>query len=524
MKTRNLVALLLAILMVLNVSWALGETTEEKVSIRVVVQHDIGTDQLSFADMKLFQEIAEETNMDIQWEEIPSSAMAEKVGLILTSGDLPDAFWGEGLTDADILNNANTAFIPLNDLIEEYAPNLKALFEARPELKAVVTASDGNIYSLPRVRELYFPAGRTTWGINQKWLDALDLEMPTTIDELYDVLVAFKERDPNGNGIADEIPLIFQHNMGSGSVRTEADLYPAFGVYDNTSNNVLTYHLMMEDGKVLFTPVLDGYKEALKFMNRLYSEGLMDKEVFTTDSSTYYAKVRSEDDIVGVLVDWTIDDSVGMDIANSNWSQLGALVGPNGDQGWGVVSGSQYARNYFSITVSNEHPEATMRWVDQMYDPYNSVQLYYGPVGIMLEQQGDTLVALEPPEGMTYGAWKWGNTCADNGPLAILSEYASFFIPPEQQVARARAEEYVGEYLQKDPYPNLFLSMEDTAALKKIMVDINSYVESSLAQFVTEGDIDAKWDNYVAQLYKMKLGDAMDILQRAYDNAMATAE
>jgi len=519
MNGKKLVALMLACLMLLSVPAVLATDGKAKIPLRVVVKHDIATDQLSFADMKLFNELEEQAGVDIQWEEIPSSAMAEKVGLILAGGDLPDAFWGEGLSDADILNNAGTAFIPLNDLIEKFAPNLKAVLEKRPELKAVITASDGNIYSLPRVRELYFPAGRTTWGINQKWLNALKLEMPTTTEEFYDVLVAFKTLDPNGNGRNDEIPFIFQHKMGSGSVRSEADLYPAFGVFDNTSNNVLTYHLMMESGKVLFTPVQNGYKEALKFMNRLYSEGLMDKEVFTTDSATYYAKVRSEDDIVGALIDWTIDDSVGMEKSKANWSQPSALIGPNGDRGWGIVSGSQYARNYFCMTIANQYPEETMKWVDQMYAPENSVQLYYGPEGVMLERQGDKLVALEPPAGMTYGTWKWGNTCADNGPLAILSDYQTFFIPPEQQVARAKAEAYVAEYLQKEPYPNLFFSLEDTSELKKILVDINSYVESSLAQFITEGNIDNNWDAYVNQLDKMKLGEALEILQRAYDNA-----
>lgn len=92
MKGKKLVALFLMALLCLSVACAFGEASGEKVSIRVLVKHDIGTDQLSFADMKLFNEIAEESNMDIQWEEIPSSAMAEKVGLILTGGDLPDAF------------------------------------------------------------------------------------------------------------------------------------------------------------------------------------------------------------------------------------------------------------------------------------------------------------------------------------------------------------------------------------------------------------------------------------------------
>ncbi len=492
----------------------------EPVTITILASHDIGQDQLSYADMPLFKEISEKTNVQIEWIEVPSSAFAEKKGLILASGDLPDAFWGDGLTDADILMNANTAFIPLNDLIDQYAPNLKAVFEARPEAKRVITASDGNIYSLVRVRELFFPAGRTTMGINQKWLDKLGLDVPTTTVALYEVLKAFKAGDPNGNGKQDEIPFIFQHAMGSGSVRSEADLYPAFGVYENTSNNDLTYHLMMRDGKVLFTPMEEGYKEALKYMNKLYAEGLLDKEVFTTDSATYYAKVRSEDDLVGVIIDWTLDDSLGMERAKSDYVQLGALIGPNGDQGWGVVSGSQYARNRFEITTANKNPEATMRWIDELYAPINSVQAFYGPIGEMLSQEGDQLIALEPPEGKTYGSWKWGLTCADNGAFATLSDYESFFTPPEQQIARARAEEYVSEYLQKEPYPNLFFSIEDTTALKKILVDINTYVETAKAQFVTEGNIDAQWDNYVGQLQKMKIDEALAVLQAAYDNSL----
>lgn len=493
----------------------------EPITITIVAYHDIGQDQLSYADMQLFKEISEKTHVYVNWIEIPGSAFAEKKGLILASGDLPDAFWGDGMADADILNNANTAFVPLNGLIDQYAPNIQNIFALRPEAKRVVTASDGNIYSLMRVRELFFPAGRTTMGINKKWLDTLNLEVPTTTDELYEVLKAFKTGDPNGNGVQDEIPFIFQHAMGSGSVRSEADLYPAFGVYENTSNNELTYHLMLRDGKVVFTPMDDGYKDALQYMHKLYSEGLLDKEIFTTDSSTYYAKVRSEDDLVGVIIDWTLDDSLGMERAKGDFVQLGALVGPNGDQGWGVVSGSQYARNRFEITTANQYPEATMRWIDEFYSAVNSVQVFYGPIGEMIRQEGDQLIALEPPEGITYGSWKWGLTCADNGAFATLSDYASFFTPPEQQVARARAEEYVAEHLQKDPYPNLFFSIEDTAALKKILVDINTYVETSKAQFVTEGNIDAQWDQYISQLQKMKIDDALAILQAAYDNALA---
>ncbi len=488
----------------------------EPITIKIVAKHSIGKDQYKYGEMQLFREISEKTNVLVEWDEIAGSAFAEKKSLIFASNDLPDAFWGEGMSDADILTNQEF-FIPLNDLIDKYGTNIKKVFAKRPETKLSIIASDGNMYSLFRVRELYFPAGRTTWGINKKWLDRLGLEIPKTTDDFYNVLKAFKTQDPNQNGKDDEIPFIFHHAMGSGSVRSAADFYPAFGVYENTSNSELTYHLMLRDGKVVFTPMDPGYKEALKYLNKLYAEGLLDKEIFTTDSNTYYAKTRSEEDLVGVVIDWTIDGAVGVERAKNDFVQLGALIGPNGDQGWGIVSGSQIGRHMFEITTKNQYPEATMRWVDEFYDPINSVQAFFGPIGEMIKKEGDKLIALEPEEGKSYGSWKWGRTCADSGAYAALKEYSSFFIPPEQQVARAKAEEFVAEHLQKEPFPNIFFSTEDVAALKKILVDINTFVETSRAQFVTEDDIDKKWDEYVQQLEKMKINDALNILQRAYE-------
>lgn len=496
----------------------------EPITITIAAKHDIGEGQYKYADMQLFKEISAKTGVNIEWQEIPTSSFDEKKSLMFASGEIPDAFWGERINDADILLNKQY-FVPLNDLIDQYAPNIQKIFEERPEAKLAVTAADGNIYSLFRIRELYFPAGRTTMGINKKWLDKLGLEVPTTTDELYQVLKAFKTQDPNGNNKADEIPFIYHHAMGPGSVRSAADFYPAFGVYENTSNSDLTYHLMMRDGKVVFTPMDPGYRAALEYQNKLYTEGLLDKEIFTTDSNTYYAKVRSEEDLVGVIIDWTLDDAVGVDRAKSDFVQLGALKGPNGDQGWGVVSGSQVARNMFEITVNNQHPEATMRWIDEFYSPENSIQAFYGPIGEMIKREGDKLIALEPEEGgLPYGSWKWGRTCADSGAFATLSDYESIFTPPTQQIARAQAEAFVSEHLQKEPFPNIFFSDEDTAALKKIMVDINAYVETARAQFVTQSIDEKSWNEYVSQLEKMKINEALAIYQKAYDNLIANTK
>ena len=114
--------------------------------------------------------------------------------------------------------------------------------------------------------------------INKKWLDKLGLEMPTTTDEFYQVLKAFKNGDPNGNGKADEIPFSFLGNYANVDINS---LFGSWGVIDRPE------HVMIKDGEVLFTPAEDGYKQGLVFFRKLYAEGLIDGEAFTHNMQQY---------------------------------------------------------------------------------------------------------------------------------------------------------------------------------------------------------------------------------------------
>jgi len=487
----------------------------EPITITIVAQHDIAKGQKKYSEMELFKKLEKKTNIKINWIEIPGSAWAEKKNLMFASGDLPDAFWGNGIDDTDIIANMDN-LVPLNDLIEKYGPNIKKVFATRPETKSVVTAYNDNIYSLFQVRETYFPATRTVIGINKRWLDKLGLQVPKTTDELLAALRKFKAGDANGNGKPDEIPLTFMYAMGSGSVRNPSDLFPPFGVYDNTSNNILTYHLMTRNKQVVFTPMDEGYKEAMKWLAKLYSEGLLDKEAYTNTSNTYYAKTRSADDKVGVVIDWTINSAVGSD-REKDFVQLPPLTGPKGDKGWTIVSGSQIARNKFVITKKNKNLEATMRWVDEFYSPITSLETFCGPIGEMykLDSKG-IMVPNEAPKDMNFESWKWGNTPADSAPFAALKEYESMILPTASQIERYKAELVVQPYLQKDPYPNVFFSGSDIEVLKEIMPEINSYVQIMQASFVTEGNVDSRWDGYVQKLKDMRLDEAMAIFSKAY--------
>ena len=166
-----------------------------------------------FLETGIMKEIEEKTGVDITWQVYYNNDWSEQKSLLLASGDLPDAFWGSiSLTDTDV-NQNKSLFVELTDLIAENMPNLNRVFETDPSMKAIITDRNGEIYSLPKKLPLR-PQVNDIMYINQTWLDALDLEMPDTYEDLEAVLEAFVTQDPNGNGENDEFGYSAQQGLG----------------------------------------------------------------------------------------------------------------------------------------------------------------------------------------------------------------------------------------------------------------------------------------------------------------------
>ena len=139
----------------------------------------------NFKDLEYFQKLEEATNVQINWLMTAKDAWAEKKSLLFASNSLPDAFYGqEILTNVDVIKYASQGMlIPLEDMIDEYMPNLKKILDENPQYRKQITAPDGHIYSLPTINELN-PTTHDKWFINKTWLDNLGLEVPTTKEEL----------------------------------------------------------------------------------------------------------------------------------------------------------------------------------------------------------------------------------------------------------------------------------------------------------------------------------------------------
>ena len=157
--------------------------------------------------------------------------------------------------------------------LTKYAPNVIKMFQEVPQAEYLCKGYDGNIYMLPMARNYDNDTGRyaSSLIINTTWLDNLGLDVPTTTTEFRDVLRAFKTGDPNGNGIADEIPL--ELDFDNNRVGLPNGAYGAFGmpVYYE-----LTY--VDDEGTVHYAPIVDNYRRCLTYYRDLFREGLVDPD------------------------------------------------------------------------------------------------------------------------------------------------------------------------------------------------------------------------------------------------------
>ncbi|KGE18308.1 ABC transporter substrate-binding protein [Paenibacillus wynnii] len=499
-----------------------NKSSDSKPSLKFMTQSNV----LAPADPNeklVFKRLEETTGIHIDWTNYTNDIFAEKRNLALATGELPDAIFDAGLTDYDLLKLAKDGtIIPLDDIVENQMPNFKKVLEQVPQYKAMITAPDGHIYSLPWIEEL--GAGKESihsvnnipW-INVEWLKKLNLEMPTTTEELKKVLIAFKTQDPNGNGKADEIPVSFINANGGNE-----DIGFLFGSFGPGMNWDLT--LVSDDGKVSFAASQDGYKEGVKYFNELYKEGLIDVEYITQDWNTFIAK--GKENLYGLYFTWDKANVSGM---NDTYEPMPALAGPDGTKNVVRSNGMGFDRGRMVVTKDNKNLEATAKWMDQLYDPLQSVQNNWGTYGDDAQQnifefdEAANMLKHLPLEGTAPGELR--SKTSVGGPLAILDTYyGKVTTMPDDAAWRLDILKttYVPDMKASNIYPRVFFSLEDLDRISAIEADLFPYVLMKRAEWTENGNVEQDWAAYLKELDRLGLQEWLKIKQDGYERNAAS--
>ena len=475
-----------------------------------------------YEDMQMFKDYEKETGIDIQWDEVAEEGWSEKIKLTLASGsNLPDAIYGGSVSSSDVFKYGQQGIIvSMDDLIENYTTNAKKYLAEREDIRKIITYTDGHIYSLPSIDESLSTRIPGMLIVNQTWLDRVGLEHPTTVDEFYNMLKTFKEKDANGNGVAgDEICLSLRQFASPNTIdanKSLTNLFGFFGVVDDNS------HIMIKDDKeVVFVPTTDEYREALEFFHKLYEEGLMDPESFTQNDSQFWSKTRSDEGVgFTTAFSW-------LELNNGNVEQNEyVIMDPLKDQVVCqpvIVAG--LATNRFTITSSNKYPEATIRWIDTFLDNGDrALESRFGKEGEtwqwLDEDKTKFTEMAESPDGNTVDT----AYISQFGPgyLSVQWELQDLWAKKQNTIQQFidRADKCNNVYINQavHTWPGLGFDEDTNKDFSNIDTDLRKYTDNMLSKFIMDGVDDASWDAYVERSKAFRCDELVEIYQKRWDS------
>lgn len=515
---------------------------QEKITVGIRQDPQI----ISYDDNALTLRVEKDTNIDLEFVYFPSQQeeAKQKLALMVSANQtLPDVLIGfvsPQLFDADRHNyGAQGVFIDQKPLLEKYSYFWNQSVERwctpseAENTTKMITSPDGGLYAFPFFySDPTDPQAHALW-INHTWLDKLGLKMPTTTAELNDVLIAFRDLDPNGNGKKDEIPLVGANDW---SAYVEMVLLNAFEYY---SGKFYDHRLNVGEGDKLYASYLtDSFRNGLRYMNKMYGEKLISSLSFTQQYSGGLLPLCENaggDAIVGVFCGHPELAFAPGSLRRMDYTYVPPITGPEGVCYVPNDVPMPYGNSF--ITKDCKRPEVALRLFDYFSKTDVSLSVRYG------EQNVDWWVAentenLTPRfESMGYGVYydtpnlvvgsntrqnwfNWGPALIPPMlfgalPVGVYSDNASL------QYREDNWAESVGTRVGKNPdklVSRLIFTEDELLDINEIQATLKSYVDESIARFIT-GDLDPEkdWDAYVANAKTIGVDHFIEVAQVCYD-------
>ncbi|WP_026486084.1 extracellular solute-binding protein [Caldanaerobius polysaccharolyticus] len=469
--------------------------------------------------IKAYQEIEKRTGIHIKFLHPPIGQESDQFNLMMASNDLPDIIyynWGSvSGGPAKALNDGS--IIKLNDLIEKYAPNLRKILQENPDIRKQVELDDGTIYAFPYIRSAGAPINANSGPQFRKdWLDKLSLQVPKTIDDWYNVLVAFRDKDPNGNGKKDEIPFTGRGSNGQG-IMDLGNFAPAWGILNG---------FYMDNGKVNYGPIQPAYRDFLKTMAQWYKEKLIDQDIATNDNKAFDYKITNNlagsyfgavMGNMGRYLSLMKQKQPTFDLVGAPWP-----VGPAGKAyttAYLDIKGFSYGA---AISSKNKHLKETVQWLDYGYSEEGHMLLNFGIEGQSYKMVNGyptfTDVIFKNPDGLApdQALAQWAISIS-NGPMDQDKRYYEQMLRTQQQKDAA-----MNAWLNVDTslaLPPIMPTQEESQRLASIMNQINTYQQEMMGKFIMGKETinDSTWSKYVNTIKGMGIDEAIKIENAALE-------
>ena len=482
---------------------------------------------------KLTALLEEKFNVEFDFIVAPDEGLEEKKSVLLASGDYPSVFYHGRFSRPEQQKYGTLGVLsPLNDLIKQYGPNIQKVISDDPVYGKGITAPDGKIYAMAGAEICYHCMYTPKYWINTVWLDNLGLDMPETVEEFEDVLVAFKTRDPNGNGKADEIPL-------SGAVNTWWCEVPDF-LLSSFIYSDARHFLYVENGRIDMAAAKPAFREGLRYINGLYDKGLIDPQAFTQNEEQFKVIANNPDGVIlGAFSGGHLGmgPDIGMGSATydpgATWIQyqvMPPLKGPSGRR-QAIYAPPAFEEANFAITnvASDEIAQRAIEIQDWFYTLEGGIVAMFGPRGYQWDWPEDGALGMrgKPAIFQTYfDRADPAMTPTFEPPFYLTidtfigwAQVQDMTLPTGYERFLTVATDVYAQYKPKEVVPGAFWMDDDVADMyAQYRTEFESYIKQNMATFITgQKSLDADWDAYVKGLNAIGLSQYLKILQDAYD-------
>ncbi|MDD2502444.1 MAG: extracellular solute-binding protein [Clostridia bacterium] len=458
--------------------------------------------RVDYMENKQAEWLEELTGIHIEMATYASDVWQEKLSVMLAGEDYPEfLYMADALRETQTLYGRDSGILlDLKPYIESgVMANFKTFTDANEDIYRIACIDEG-LYALPFLMN---GLNEPHLIINKDWLNALGLEMPTTLEEYTNVLRAFKTGDPNGNGKDDEIPITSGYNI--------------YWLRPQATNFGLQAISLLEDddGKVYHAVQTQNYKDYLKWISECYEEGLIDSRVPTGVINDEAIAADMRENLVGVI--YCAYASLAV---NEPLEYTGFIPVPYGDNPTGVWPASiTMVQGTFCVTDACQYPEAILRWIDWQYSEEGNLMYNYGKEGETFELSADGSWSwLNIPEGMT--ATEYQNTFSIQGMHYFPGIYSSWALEhsalEEDKITLRNREQLLP--ITKKTIGEFSYTTEENDRVSVILTELNTHIDSYEAKVLAgENDLEATWQKFQDQLIDIGIEEYISITQGALD-------
>lgn len=493
-----------------------GFPLETPMTISVLGRH-VGV--ADWEDMPFWQAMTEATNISWEFTLPPNDDFLTNLNLAFATQNLPDVLFGSALTSAQQVEHGSVGtLIPLQDLIAEHAPNIQRLLDENPTIRTSITAPDGNIYALPTIDQSFsaiWPVGPVYF--NGTWMEALDAEIPTTLDEFTDLMFRFRDEMPEILGVDQVFPI------------SATDEMQWLRLWMLSFWGMTTRTIEATDGVVVHNVTTDAYRAYLEWMHMAFEEGLIHPEIYTLSHDHHNA--LGGDNLVGFFQSW---HSNGFLQTDEEQALDNPMLRPlTSEFSEGVLPRSTgFSPGQFAITNNAADPVTIIRWIDWLYTEEGAIFADHGPEGAfwVYEAHAETgeqvrvfTPGVDPEDGHArarftpYFGFPGPQLIPAEGPR-ILRDAAQSLETPLDDFLREETRATVYTY-GRVPIPTVMFTPEEADAVAIINADLLLEMDMQEASFVTGITPlnDETWAEFLATLDQIGMQELVAAWQAAYD-------